>query len=173
MSFGFSVSDFYVCARLAYKLSEGFRCAPVACQEFKRDLLLFHHVLVKTGSAINSEPSHFTRSDRDALRLCLESCKELLCVRILGLQKVPEDFEKSGFNQLSDFFEFRYNNETRLGCLCHNWYRKFDIRKFASRIPDLQRAVSAHIEKLNALLILYVLMIDGLRFFAADLPMFQ
>ena len=98
MIFGISVSDIYGCARLAYRLYEEFKEAQEVCQELARDLLLFHQVLTKTRSAIDSETSHLSDSDRAALRLCLDSCKELLYVQILGAQKVPENFEMVEFD---------------------------------------------------------------------------
>ena len=158
MSFGFSVSDIYLCARLAYKLYEEFKQAPGACQEFARDLLLFHQVLVKTISAIDSETSHLSGSDRDALRLCLDSCKELLWVRILGSRKASEDLEKVGLDIEYPLFEC-FNDKCSSDCHHHylgTWRHRFEKRKLALRIPKLQRAISAHIEKLNVLLILYV-----------------
>lgn len=155
MSFGFSVPDIYVCARLAFKLYDEFKSAPAACQEFAQELLLFHQVLIKTGAAINSEPSDLSSSDRDALRLCLDSCKELLCVRIMGAQKVPEDLEKSEFDPHSDLFDSKYCDSVDGIWGWHTWRNRFEKRKLALRIPNLQRAISVHIEKLNALITLY------------------
>lgn len=42
MSFGFSVSDIYGCACLAYMLYNEFKQALGACQEASRELLLFN-----------------------------------------------------------------------------------------------------------------------------------
>ena len=173
MIFGISVSDIYGCARLAYRLYDEFKKAPGACQEFAQDLLLFHQVLIKTRWAIDSEKSDLSDSDRAALRLCLESCKELLCVQILGVQKVPESLEMVEFeldDPLPDNFDSKYFGAlSRRDGLSHTWRQRFEKRKLALRVPKLQRAISAHIEKLNVLLILYVFMIDGFCFFAADL----
>ena len=174
MSFGFSVSDIIVCARLAYRLYDQLKQAPGACQEFARDLLHFHNVLMTTNSTIEFEVGHLNHPDKAALSACLDSCKELLYVQIMGTQKVPEDLEEVGFDEddpLSGFLKNPFYGGTAHGF--HIWRQRFEKRKLASLIPKFQRAISANIEKLNALLILYVFMIDGLRFFAADLPMFQ
>ena len=147
MSFGFSVSDIYVYARLAYKHYVDFNSATETCQEFRRDLLLFHQVLIQTGSAIDPETSHLSRSDRYALRLCLDSCKELLWVRILGGQKVPEDLEKVELDTgylgypLSELFDHKYSTSANFDYL-RIWRTRFRKRKLASRIPKLQCSIS-------------------------------
>ena len=174
MIFGISVSDIYGCARLAYRLYDEFKQAPGACQAFARDLLLFYNVLMETKSTIESEVGHLNDADTAALSVCLDSCKDLLYVQIMGIQKVPEDLEEVGLNKddpQSGFLKYPFYGGTAHGF--HNWSQRFEKRKLASRIPKFQSAISAHIEKLSALLILYVFMIDGLRFLAANLPMFQ
>ena len=174
MIFGISVSDIYGCAHLAYRIYVEFNQAPGACQEFARDLLLFYEVLRKTGSAIDSSTSHLDDSDGAALRRCLDSCKELLCVHIIGAQKVPEDLTNAGFNLCYPLLDSSwYGRPVFKGQVFQTWRYKFHQRRLALRIPKLQRAISAHIEKLNVLLILYVFMIDGLRLFAADLSNFR
>ena len=176
MSFGFSVSDIVGCARLAYRLYEELKQAPGACSYFAFDLLHFHNVLMTANSTIEFEVGHLNHPEKAALSACLDSCKELLFVQIMGSQKVPEDWDLVLFDAddpLSDFLKCPYYGGTRTSHGFHNWRQRLEERKLASRIPKLQRAISAHIEKLNALLILYVFMIDRLRFFAADLPMFQ
>ena len=110
------------------------------------------------------------------LRLCLDSCKELLCVRIMGGGKVRENLENLYFNLLAYLlvcFSRTYDPMSDHYWAFDTWRNRFEKRKLALRISDLQRAISAHIEKRNALLILYVYMIERLRFVAADLPMTQ
>lgn len=72
MSFGFSVSDIYGCARLAYMLYDEFKQALGACQETARELLLFHRVFLKTKTTIECESSHLSQSDDAALGACFE-----------------------------------------------------------------------------------------------------
>ena len=177
MIFGISVSDIYGCARLAYMLYEEFKQAPGACQEFARDLLHFSNVLRMTTSALDSKTSHLSLSDRAALRLCLDSCKELLWVQIMGDEEVLEDWENVVFNmdnQISHFFDYKqYGGAFNGGVgLFHRCRQRFEKRKLALQIPKLQRAISSHIEKLNVLLALYTFTIHEVRF-AADLPTSQ
>lgn len=163
MSFGFSVSDIILCARLAYKLYDEFKQAPGACREFARDLLLFHQVLLKTKSTIECEISNLNHSDQAALEACLDSCKELLYEQICAT-KAPSslsvvdyvvdyvgDFETlwTPLDPLvhPDFGQIRLFQGLRL---------KWGERKFALRIPKLQRAISSHIEKLTALNVLLI-----------------
>ena len=174
MSFGFSVSDIIGCARLAYRLYDGFKQAPGACQDFARDLLLFYNVLMKTKSTIELEVGHLNHPDKAALSACLDSCKELLYVQIMGIHKVPEDLEDVGYDKddpQPGFVKYLIYGGTAYRF--SGWSQKLEQRKLASRIPKFQRAISAHVEKLNTLLVLYVFMIDGPRLFAADAPMFQ
>lgn len=161
MSFGFSVSDIYGCARLAYLLYDEFKQAPGACQEFAHELLLFHQVLWKTKSYFDCEIRHLNHSDQAALSLCFESCKELLYVQIMGAPTVPKDLENLNLGTLNRQTSFYFHPSTAstdrdqfrfLRGLRH----KFGERKFAQRIPKLQRAVSAHVEKLTALNVLII-----------------
>ena len=157
MSFGFSVSDIYVCARLAYKLYDEFKQAPGVCQEFARDLLLFHQVLLKTNSNIECEASYLSHFDHAALRACLDSCKDLLYVQILGAPVVPQNLKEavSRENGLESTF-LSHDRDDLFHWYSVNWRIKITARKFALRIPKLQRAISSHIEKLTALNVLLI-----------------
>lgn len=160
MSFGFSVSDIYGCARLAYLLYDEFKQAPGACQEFAHELLLFHQVLCKTESYIDFESRHLDHSDQAALSLCFDSCKELLYVQIMGAPMVPKDLEHINLGAPNRKTSFLFNPSTT--STDRDQFRflalrqKFGERKFALRIPKLQRAVSAHVEKLTAFNVLIV-----------------
>ena len=112
MSFGFSVSDIYGCAHLAYMLYDEFKQAAGVCQEFSRGLLLFHQVLSKVKSTIESEPSHLSQSDQAALGACLDSCKELLYVQILGAAMVPKDLNFESYtHELQIIFPISKNSD--------------------------------------------------------------
>ena len=150
MSFGFSVSDIYGCARLAYILYLEFKQAPGDCQEFARDLLLSHGVLLKTKMAIECKASHLSQSDRAALGACLDSCKEILYVQAVGAQKVPKSLEKIDFtthDPQADFLVRFSSGNTRF---LRGLRQRLGERNFALKIPKLQRAISAHIEELTA-----------------------
>ncbi len=156
MSFGFSVSDIYGCACLAYRLYDEFKQAPGACQEFARELLLFHQVLLRTKSSLEYETSHLSHSDQAALGACLDSCKELLYVQITGAPKVPENLETIAFSTQDlqkKNFSHPPSDRTRF---LRGLRQKFGERNFALRIPKLQRAISAHVEKLTAFNVLII-----------------
>ena len=176
MIFGISVSDIYGCARLAYGLYEELKQAPGDCQAFAQELLLFHQMLIKI-STINSENGHLDHSDQAALSACLDSCKELLCKQIVGIQEMPADLDKVGVDLVtplpirSEYKDYGLPFHRNVG-LFRTWRQRFEKRKLALQIPKLQRAISAHIEKLNIFLELYVFTIHEARF-AADLPVFQ
>ena len=157
MSFGFSVSDIYGCARLAYVLYDEFKQAPGACQGFAQELLLFHRVLLKTESTTKCETSHLGNSDQAALEACLASCKELLYVHIFGSPEAPDKIEVDNIELELSFHEYRYRLYPRLyPRLFQGLSQRIRERKFASRIPKLQRAISAHIEKLTAFNVLII-----------------
>ena len=150
MIFGISVSDIYGCARIAYRLYHEFKQAPGICQEFARELQLFYQVLMKTKSNIEREASHLSDSDKAALGACLDSCKELLYVQTMGTPTVPKNLEEIEPNindPQTDFLIHPNSGQTRF---LQGWRQKFGEKKFASRIPKLQRAISAHIEQLTA-----------------------
>ena len=155
MSFGFSVSDIYGCAHLAYSLYEEFKEAPGACQDFARELLLFHKVLLKTKSNIEAETSHLGYDDQIALGTCLDNCKELLYVQIVGAATVPRVLDKPTFRGFVPSVNFGLSTPNEKNLL-QSLRQKLDERKFASRIPKLQRAISAQVEKLTAFNVLIV-----------------
>lgn len=160
MSFGFSVSDIYGCARLAYMLYHEFKQAPSTCKEFARELLLFHSVLLKTKSTVECGTSYLNHADSAALGACLDSCKELLYVQTMGARMVPGSLEME-LNRKHPHLDFLFHSNQIRGLRL-----KFRERKFALRIPELQRAISAHIEKLtavNVLIIQYVCIESGFR----------
>ena len=78
MIFGISVSDIYGYTRLAYVLYDEFKQSLKACRAFMSSLLLFHQMLLKTKSTTEYEASHLSDSDKAALMICNDSCKELL-----------------------------------------------------------------------------------------------
>ena len=147
MIFGISVSDIYGCARLAYRLYDEFKQAPGACQEFARDLLLFHQVLIKTKTTIESEASHLSHSDQTALGACLDSCKELIYVQIMGASMVPTSLDDIDLNTDPVFRPMR---------LPGSWRHLLYQRNNALRIPKLRRAITAQIEKLTAFTVLII-----------------
>ncbi|KAM0795330.1 hypothetical protein BDR22DRAFT_615181 [Usnea florida] len=158
MSFGFSVSDIYGCARLAYVLYNEFKQAPGACQDFAKELLLFHQVLLKTKSTVQAGKIHLSHADENetALEICLDSCRELLYVRIMGAATAPRHLDKIkawGCDPEAKFILHSTSDEKRF---LSGLRQKLGERKFASRIPELQRAVSAHVEKLTAYNVLIV-----------------
>lgn len=158
MSFGFSVSDIYGCARLAYVLYNEFKQAPGACRDFARELLLFHEVLLKTKSTIEAEISPLSFADEFALGDCLKSCKELLYVQIIGATTVPNDTTGiifGGYDPEGNciFHSTSTSNGKRF---LPGLRQKLGARKFARQIPKLQRAISAHIETLTAFSILSI-----------------
>ena len=156
MSFGFSASDIYGCARLAYMLYQEFKQAPGACQEFARDLLLFHQVLLKTKSTLESSTSQLSPADQITLETCLESCKELLYVQTIGAPTVPRDLDKIDFNGYESRRSFKFHSTSDDNRFLRGLHQKLGERKFASRIPKLQRAISAHVEKLTAFNVLII-----------------
>ena len=52
MSFGFGISDFVCCGQLAYQLYTDLKDAAGDCQEFAKELLLLHQIILKTEALI-------------------------------------------------------------------------------------------------------------------------
>ena len=153
MIFGISVLDIYGCARLAYKLYDEFKQAPGACQEFARDLLLFHQVLMKTKATIENEASHLSTFDQSALGACLESCKELLYVQIMGAHRAPTSLDDIESNMNPFFRPIR--PPISLHNVRHLLYPLYQ-RNDTLRIPKLRRAITAQIEKLTVFTVLII-----------------
>ena len=153
------------------RLYEEFKEAPGLCQTFAQELLLFHNVLMGVNMTVKSEDSHLDYSDQAALSTCLDSCKELLCKTILGLQEVPVNLWNLDIGlryAITNIFECKGHGDAGP---FNTLRQRFEKRKLALQIPKLQRAISVHIEKLNTFLALYVFTIYEVGF-AADLPIF-
>ncbi len=169
MSFGFSISDFFALGGLALKLYDEFREAPGACRAFANELLLFHQILDKIGhlqeeAQLLGAFEFLGASDRAALKTCADSCKELIYVQIYGAACVPIVLQNPGTiprtsSESSNLILQRGpDGEDRF---LRAWRQKWGERKFAARIPQLQRAVTAHIQSLTAF---YTLIIRYVQF---------
>lgn len=157
MSFGFSVSDIIGCAHLAYVLYDELVQAPGACQNFAGELLLFREALLKTRSMIAAEKSYLSDADQSALGICLDSCKELLYVQIIGFAAVPKDWATIGLTGPGHCCAFHSpSNQLKNKRFLSGLRQRLRERKFASRIPKLQQAISAHIETLTAFVVLSI-----------------
>jgi len=152
MNFGFSLSDFVTLGELALKLYDEFKEAPGACRAFANELLLFHRILDKLGSNLQDD-NFLGASDYAALKACADSCKELIYVQIYGAARVPIPNQMHGttpgtFIRLdSGILQRGPDGDDRF---LRAWRQKWSERKFAARIPELQRAVTAHIQSLTA-----------------------
>lgn len=145
MSFGFSVSDFIALGALVLKLYDEFKEAPGACQAFAHELLLFHRILEKLGFELEGNVGHLENSDYAALKACADSCKELIYVQIYNSADVPSDIPS-----FEHFWQFTSNPQLETSGLLRRWRQRWADRKFAVRIPKIQRAVAAHIQSLTA-----------------------
>lgn len=163
MSFGFSISDFFTLGGLALKLYNEFRVAPGACRAFANELLLFHQLLDKMGY-LREEIELLGASDRAALKTCADSCKELIYVQIYGaacgrtVLQIPGTMPRTSSESISLILRRGPDGEDRF---FRAWRQKWGERKFAARIPELQRAVTAHIQSLTAF---YTLIIRYVQF---------
>lgn len=159
MSFGFSVTDFMTLGGLALKLYDEFREAPGACRAFANELLSFHRVLDKLGRDLQDDSAFLGASDYAALKACADSCKELIYVQIFGAACVPTTLRTYGTTPaISASHENMILQRGPDGDdrFLRAWRKKWGERKFAARIPELQRAVTAHIQSLTAFVVLNV-----------------
>ena len=152
MSFGFSISDFIFCAQLTYRLYVELKGAPAACQSLSKELLLFAQVMRKTQLLLEKQESDLDDLDRDTLETCLESCKNILFIQILGDSSIPEELP------LPDDIRFdtppTFNG--RWGRFYHGLGEKIKQRRLALKIPKLQSEISANVEKLTAFNVLLI-----------------
>lgn len=162
MSFGFSASDFVTLGVFAFKLYDEFRKAPGACRAFANELLLFHRVLDKLGSDLQGDADFLQASDYAALQECADSCKRLIYVQIYGAACVPTTLQTDGTTSgTPSTLDNKILPRGAVGDdrFLRGWRQKWGERKFAARVPELQRAVSAHIQSLtafNSLIVRYV-----------------
>lgn len=153
MSFGFSISDFIFCGQLTYKLYVELKEAPAACQSLSKELLLFSQVMWKTKLIIEKQKNDLDELDRATLVTCLESCKNILFIQILGDSSIPEELPLPG-----DFIWFDTSPAAN-----DRWVRfhlrlgeRIKQRRLALKIPKIQSEISAIVEKLTAFNVLLI-----------------
>lgn len=90
MSFGFSVSDFALCAQAAYNIYQGLKRAPETCHRFSLDILHLHHLLIDLRGEIDRKNSSVNSNGwaqrEPALSDHVLRCFMLLVIDIAGAQ---------------------------------------------------------------------------------------
>lgn len=149
MSFGFSVSDCVGLAAVVYKIYCEFKEASRACQDFAKQLILFHHILGRIGNQFSSNDDNldYRDLDQDVFSECVNSCKELVYVQIGGAVDVSSGIRT--FETLGADVIWRRGSDG-VDSLLKAWRQKWAQRKFSMQIPKLQHAVSMHVQSLTA-----------------------
>ena len=177
MSFGFSISDFVCCGQLAYQLYTDLKDAAGDCQEFAKELLLLHQIILKTEASIIRAGNVLDDAGRATLGLCVDMCKDILFVQVAGVDKNSSiiDFGIIDFGIYDgekwvtsrwDGLKLQlvrsrkdYDNTIsppKLTRLIYLVRQRFRERSFAKRIPKFRSAISTVTEKLTSFQILMV-----------------
>ena len=172
MSFGFSISDFALCATFTYRIYRALKDAPKECEIFAQEVLHLHSVLKTLADDIASvsEQSGGCASLANRLPGLSESgsrCIELLLADIAGQKdlSITSDLrhDVSWFTAVSpddSWCNSHYTSFTQ-----PSLRKRFSQAKFARRIPHLREAVANIVSKLTAesvLIIRYDLRIPAL-----------
>ena len=126
MSFGFSVTDFVTCAELAWKGYKLFVEGPGECKKLANDLCHFSYILRQIVASVNQDQVnniHVFDVDGSAYVALVSGCKEFLRDRLLDMH-------------------VKHNGAIR---------KRFDLAKYASRVPGYRQELHWFVEKLTAL----------------------
>lgn len=172
MSFGFSISDFFTCAQVTWQLYDALKTGPAECQAFAKEVLLFHQVLEKMCKNLQGTTRRLSLEEHDALSQHVVGFEELCSL-------IMDDTSSTKFRTSSTKFlthmdlcglrAFRYylddlrrfddenvNKESGIVFGIMNFRDRIRTASFAKKIPKLQRAITAQVEKLTAFNVLLI-----------------
>lgn len=146
MSFGFSISDFALCAQICHGIYSALKEAPRECEIFAQEVLHLHSLLQALSSDIEQvspQPDGLAplAGRYPMLNVHKNRCMELLVADIAG----QKDFLKS---------DWRYDDPTvaayfATGKEASALKRRFSQAKFVRKIPRLREAVASIVRKLT------------------------
>lgn len=153
MSFGFGVSDFALCVKVAHHIYHALKDASRECEAFAQEVLHLHSLLktltedirdideqLDNDSALGLWDYHSALSEHGA------RCLQLLCEDIAG-EKL-RSYDNRVFRDQAYYLEGGSPLETLR--------RRFSQVKFARKIPRLRRALAGVVSQLNAESVLVV-----------------
>lgn len=166
MSFGFSISDFALCAQICHGIYRAMKEAPRECEAFARELLHLHSLL----QALSNDIEHVSEQPdglaalagrRPMLSEHGSRCIELLVADIADHENL---LKASGWRALpwtdlkvAEPFSFRFE-ASAFYFESSTLRQRFSQAKFVRQIPRLREAVASIISKLtfeNVILIRY------------------
>ena len=160
MSFGFSISDFICCGQLAYQFYIDLKDAAGDCQEFAKELLLLHQIILKTEALIIRAGNVLNDGEQATLGLCVDMCRDILFVRVAGVDiDFDIDHGESWVQTRGNTLRLQFDNTImppKLTRLIYLVRRRFRERSFARRIPKIRSAISTVTEKLMSFQVLVI-----------------
>lgn len=175
MSFGFSISDFVTCTQLAQQVYEALRTGPAKCQAFSKEVLLFYRILQKLQDNLDNADRSLSGWEQATLHEAFLRSKEFLQFDLIGdfpsargLADFPDDEHlrdlswhwSQGISEVPS----KYSKQIATKWTAFGLRERFRAASFARNIPELQRKITALMEKLtayNVLLIKYYLLYSG------------
>ncbi len=167
MSFGFSISDFTTCAQVVWEVYDALKTGPAECQTFAKEVLHFHQILVEVGESLRDKNCRLKSIDNQALwQLCRDS--ENLCSLIMDSHpsmtclKYCDWLQSNRLSRMTldaKYIDRHFALTETLSTTSLGIRQRIRTANFAKKIPKLQRAIAAHVEKLtafNVLLIQYI-----------------
>ena len=177
MSFGFSISDFVICAQWAWYIYDALETGPAECQAFAKEVLFLHQILAKVHESLRDTNRYLSSEEGDALQRHIMNFEEFYSSitdskfedffggseqQSLYMQRTPvhsQLFSSEALSLLKDTESARTwaeteNNIRLLGI--SKIRERIRAARFAKKIPKLQRSVTAQIEKLTAFNVLLI-----------------
>lgn len=151
MSFGFSISDFALCAQICQGIYRALKEAPRECETFAQEVLHLHSLL----QALSNDIEHVSEQPdglaalagrRSVLSEHGSRCIRLLVADIAGQEEFLNAngwVDKLSWNHLVVAQPFTFYLEAS------ELRRRFSQAKFARKIPRLREAVARIVSKLT------------------------
>ncbi len=140
MSFGFSISDFALCAQICHGIYHALKEAPGECTIFAQEVLHLHNLLQalsKDIEYVSKEPDGLAAlaGRRPMLSEHGSRCIELLVAEIAGWNHfLTKDWRNKSFWVEIPLSDFSFKTS--------GLRRRFSQVKFARKIPHLREAVA-------------------------------
>lgn len=153
MSFGFSISDFALCAQVCHGIYSALKEAPRECEIFAQEVLHLHSLLQALSSDIEQDSPRpdglaALAGRHPMLSLHGSRCIELLVADIAG----QKDFLTSGWKYndptVAAFFAFGFETS--------GLKRRFSQAKFLRKIPRLREAVASIVRELTCENVIFI-----------------
>lgn len=166
MSFGFSITDIFMCGKLAYDLYWVFMDGPSQCAEFAKDLEHFSVIINRAVWILRYEESSLTLQEKRMIQDVVSDCWAFLWTHILkhqqrGMSTLGNRYDFPGYRSIlpqqdTPISTTRILSSRQMEELFHHAAFRFRKAGYASRLKEYREQLQRLTNKLLAMQVLSV-----------------